>query len=136
MTKDRPRSRMRHRGYLIAMCYQSASLSHQGHHAPNLYLSVLINCAVAYSQQTTQNHQSQVPDNDFGNPGRNATFHYVVVGGGTAGLAIAYRLAKDGHYSVAVVEAGGFQLRVQLHHSVFAVGCTTGELGLPDRATG
>ena len=44
----------------------------------------------------------------FGLPGANATFDYVVVGGGTAGLTIATRLAEDPNVSVAVVEAGGF----------------------------
>lgn len=44
----------------------------------------------------------------FGLPGTNATFDYVVVGGGTGGLAIATRLAEDPSVSVAVVEAGGF----------------------------
>lgn len=48
-----------------------------------------------------------VPGNDFGLH-LNATYDYVVVGGGTAGLAVAYRLAEDGTKSVAVVEAGGF----------------------------
>lgn len=43
----------------------------------------------------------------FGVPG-NATFDYVVVGGGTAGLAVAYRLAESGQHSVAMIEAGGF----------------------------
>lgn len=43
----------------------------------------------------------------FGLPG-NATFDYVVVGGGTAGLTIATRLAQDPSTSVAVIEAGGF----------------------------
>lgn len=42
----------------------------------------------------------------FGVPGTNATFEYVIVGGGTAGLALATRLAAK--YTVAVVEAGGF----------------------------
>ena len=37
-----------------------------------------------------------------------ATYDYVVVGGGTAGNTIATRLAQDGRFSVAVVEAGGF----------------------------
>lgn len=43
----------------------------------------------------------------FGLPG-NRTFDYVVVGGGTAGLAIATRLAEDSSNLVAVVEAGSF----------------------------
>ena len=43
----------------------------------------------------------------FGIPGNNATFDYVVVGGGTAGLALSTRLATAG-LSVAVIEAGGF----------------------------
>jgi len=43
----------------------------------------------------------------FGLPG-NKTFDYVVVGGGTAGLAIATRLAEDASKQVAVIEAGSF----------------------------
>jgi len=43
----------------------------------------------------------------FGLPGP-ASYDYVVVGGGTAGLAIATRLAEDPSKSVAVVEAGSF----------------------------
>ena len=47
--------------------------------------------------------------NSFGLPGENATYDYVVVGGGTAGNAIAARLALDpANYSVAVIEAGSF----------------------------
>lgn len=49
------------------------------------------------------------PDgNTFGKPGLNASYDYIVVGGGTGGLAIAARLAEDKNISVAVVEAGGF----------------------------
>ncbi|PYI06947.1 alcohol oxidase [Aspergillus sclerotiicarbonarius CBS 121057] len=44
----------------------------------------------------------------FGVPGKNATFDYIVVGGGTAGLTLATRLAEQQAGSVAVVEAGGF----------------------------
>ena len=44
----------------------------------------------------------------FGAPGTNATFDYVIVGGGTAGLTIATRLASDPAVTVAVIEAGGF----------------------------
>ena len=43
----------------------------------------------------------------FGVPKSNAIFDYVVVGGGTGGLALATRLA-EADLSVAVVEAGGF----------------------------
>uniref|UniRef100_A0A0B7JVM3 Glucose-methanol-choline oxidoreductase N-terminal domain-containing protein n=1 Tax=Bionectria ochroleuca TaxID=29856 RepID=A0A0B7JVM3_BIOOC len=42
-----------------------------------------------------------------GVPGKNHTFDYIVVGGGTAGNTIGYRLAKAG-FSVAIVEAGSF----------------------------
>jgi choline dehydrogenase len=46
--------------------------------------------------------------NFFGRPNQNATYDYVVVGGGTAGLAVAMRLAENNSYTVAVVEARGF----------------------------
>ena len=46
--------------------------------------------------------------NNFGIPGQNATYDYVIVGGGTAGLALAVRLAEDTSLTVAVIEAGGF----------------------------
>jgi hypothetical protein len=36
------------------------------------------------------------------------SFDYVIIGGGTAGLAMARRLSQDGTQSVAVIEAGGF----------------------------
>lgn len=44
----------------------------------------------------------------FGLPGTDATFDYVVVGGGNAGLTMASRLAENGTVSVTVIEAGGF----------------------------
>lgn len=44
----------------------------------------------------------------FGIPGDNATFDYVIVGGGNAGLTLATRLAEQQAGRVAVVEAGGF----------------------------
>ncbi|TAQ89247.1 hypothetical protein B7494_g2458 [Chlorociboria aeruginascens] len=44
----------------------------------------------------------------FGRIGIPATYDYVVVGGGTAGLTIARRLAANNSYTVALIEAGGF----------------------------
>lgn len=46
--------------------------------------------------------------NNFGVPGQNASYDYVIVGGGTAGLALATRLAENTSLTVAVIEAGGF----------------------------
>jgi len=46
--------------------------------------------------------------NNFGIWGANASYDYVIVGGGTAGLALATRLAEDTSLTVAVIEAGGF----------------------------
>ena len=40
---------------------------------------------------------------------QDASFDYVVVGGGTAGLTVATGLAQDGRYSVAVFEAGSLR---------------------------
>lgn len=44
----------------------------------------------------------------FGIPGRPATYDYVVIGGGTAGLTVASRLVEQNAGSVAVLEAGSF----------------------------
>ncbi|KAL8942483.1 MAG: hypothetical protein Q9216_001627 [Gyalolechia sp. 2 TL-2023] len=43
----------------------------------------------------------------FGIPGIPATYDYVIVGGGTAGLTLARRLAANTSVTVAVIEAGG-----------------------------
>ncbi|RYP72910.1 hypothetical protein DL771_003948 [Monosporascus sp. 5C6A] len=42
----------------------------------------------------------------FGVPGLNKTYDYVIVGGGTAGLTVARRLAANLSSTVAVIEAG------------------------------
>lgn len=52
--------------------------------------------------------QARLLGSSFGIPGLNATFDYVVVGGGTAGLTIATRLVEQNAGTVAVVEAGTF----------------------------
>ena len=49
--------------------------------------------------------------------GVDATFDYVIIGGGTAGLALANRLSANPAITVAVVEAGAFY---QITNPVFA----------------
>ena len=67
--------------------------------------TALVSTASASSHSNAQ--PGVLDGNSFGIPG-NSTYDYVVVGGGTAGLAVAMRLAEDGTHTVAVVEAGGF----------------------------
>lgn len=50
---------------------------------------------------------SRLIGSSFGVP-KNATYDYVVVGGGNSGLTVAARLAEDSSVSVAVIEAGTF----------------------------
>ncbi|RDW65983.1 alcohol oxidase-3 [Coleophoma cylindrospora] len=57
---------------------------------------------------TSRGGQTILFSNHFGIPGENATYDYVIIGGGTAGLALATRLAENEALSVAVIEAGDF----------------------------
>ena len=61
--------------------------------------------ASIYSEQLLA---SQLIGSHFGVPDLSKAFDYVIIGGGTAGLVIAERLAANSTYSVAVIEAGGF----------------------------
>lgn len=65
-----------------------------------LFCLSFISCVFAF--------QNQLFGSSFGNPGANASYDYVIVGGGTAGLTLATRLAQNQTFSVAVVEAGSF----------------------------
>lgn len=78
-----------------------------------IWLFLLSSCvwnlsAASASQTSNETPRGKLLSNSFGVPGINASFDYVVVGGGTAGLVMATRLAEDPANSVAVVEAGGF----------------------------
>lgn len=53
-------------------------------------------------------HARRLLGSSFGVPGNNASYEYIIVGGGTAGLTIATRLAEQQSGRVAVIEAGGF----------------------------
>lgn len=53
-------------------------------------------------------HARRLLGSSFGVPGNNVSYEYVIVGGGTAGLTLATRLAEQQSGRVAVIEAGGF----------------------------
>lgn len=76
-----------------------------------LLLSILLSLAVCAagipkSQQTLSDH-AKAPNTVPGIPGIDASFDYVVVGGGTAGITVASRLAEK-NFRVALIEAGDY----------------------------
>ena len=74
-----------------------------------MYLLLLASSSVASTARSSGYTETRAKGTQsFGEPGLNATFDYVIVGGGTAGLTIASRLAANPSISVAVIEAGGF----------------------------
>ena len=73
-------------------------------------MSMLVSCAtfVQATDAASLIRARNLLGSSFGVPGNNATFEYVIMGGGTAGLTLATRLAEQQSGRVAVVEAGGF----------------------------
>lgn len=73
-------------------------------------LGVLAACAASVQAAPTVSsiQARSLLGSSFGVPGKNATFAYVIVGGGTAGLTLATRLAEQQSGLVAVIEAGSF----------------------------
>jgi choline dehydrogenase-like flavoprotein len=65
-----------------------------------LFQAILVSLALQASSVTAGNFERRVA------PLTERTFDYVVVGGGTAGSAIATRLAQN-DFKVALIEAGG-----------------------------
>ncbi|KAF2168557.1 GMC oxidoreductase [Zasmidium cellare ATCC 36951] len=52
--------------------------------------------------------EGRLTGSSFGIPGRNATYDYVIVGGGLAGSVVASRITEHTNASVAIIEAGSF----------------------------
>ncbi|KXT18623.1 hypothetical protein AC579_9784 [Pseudocercospora musae] len=72
-----------------------------------MFFSILLSLFSIISSSFAQFMHNELPIGpSFGLIGQNATYDYVIVGAGTAGAALAYRLAADGRCSVAVIEAG------------------------------
>jgi choline dehydrogenase-like flavoprotein len=69
-------------------------------------LQSLVSCRSDYLFETLR--AAQLISSHFGPPSINSTYDYVIVGGGTAGLTLAARLAQNVSNTVAVVEAGSF----------------------------
>ncbi|KAL8720301.1 MAG: hypothetical protein Q9225_002813 [Loekoesia sp. 1 TL-2023] len=71
-------------------------------------LSILFRILVLLKVICLANSLQDSSNRAFGVPGVNPSFDYIIVGGGTAGLTVASRLAEDRALSVAVIEAGGY----------------------------
>ena len=70
------------------------------------HLLVFITLVQSAPTHLNQLNARRLLGSSFGVPGFNQTFDYVILGGGTAGLTIAARLAETA--TVAVIEAGSF----------------------------
>ncbi|CZT01157.1 hypothetical protein WAI453_009572 [Rhynchosporium graminicola] len=78
-------------------------------HSPLVqYLLVGVAAIGVINEATASMFGSAIYSNNFGRPGVNANYDYVIIGGGTAGLTLAYRLTENSNVTVAVVETGGF----------------------------
>ncbi|SMQ51093.1 unnamed protein product [Zymoseptoria tritici ST99CH_3D7] len=72
---------------------------------------LLLSSLAALSQAAVVGHFSgpgRLTGSSFGIPGVDATYDYVIVGGGLAGSVVAGRLTEKSNASVALIEAGNF----------------------------
>lgn len=69
---------------------------------------LLVSTVLAIPNLLDEGQRGRILGSSFGIPGADASYDYVIVGGGTAGLTVAARLAENPSLSIAVVEAGGF----------------------------
>jgi choline dehydrogenase len=77
--------------------------------APNTLIRLFLGLPCVVTAIISQYARPQhLTGSAFGIPGRNATYDYVIVGGGQAGSVVASRLTEHSDASVAVIEAGSF----------------------------
>lgn len=72
----------------------------------SLLLTLALGCESSIISQLSG--PGRLTGSSFGIPGRNATYDYVIVGGGLAGSVVASRLTQHSNASVAIIEAGSF----------------------------
>ncbi|KAI3324239.1 GMC oxidoreductase [Xylariaceae sp. AK1471] len=76
-----------------------------------VYFITLLTCCLGRAAPTTARDEFTTQGllgSHFGVPGLPASYDYIVVGGGTAGLTVARRLAANTSLSIAIIEAGDF----------------------------
>lgn len=71
-----------------------------------LFSMTLLSLAIAAPVEHDKRQLNGLLDSLAGTLGANQSFDYIVLGGGTAGLTIAKRLAEDKSITVAIIEAG------------------------------
>ena len=69
-----------------------------------LFLALTAHCDVVPQFSSPQ----RLTGNSFGIANTNATYDYIIIGGGTAGSVVASRLTEHSNATVAIVEAGSF----------------------------
>lgn len=70
--------------------------------------SILLGLSSVATAASESSADIYLPAANRGTPNVNATYDYVVIGGGTAGLVMAARLSEMDGVTVAVVEAGTY----------------------------
>lgn len=73
-----------------------------------LPLSLLASAAYSDDFVAQKSNRESLTGTSFGIPSTNATYDYVIIGGGTAGSVVASRLTQHSNAAVAMIEAGNF----------------------------
>lgn len=72
------------------------------------YLVLMTSCLAEAAIISQFSSPGRLTGSSFGIPARNATYDYIIVGGGQAGSVMAARLTEHSNATVAVIEAGNF----------------------------